>query len=43
MADLHVGYGAVVRVTNAYWLGYAVVLLVAGRRHAGRRAGLAVW
>ncbi|HTQ15866.1 MFS transporter [Mycobacterium sp.] len=31
MADLHTGYAAVVWVTSAYLLGYAVVLLVAGR------------
>ncbi|OBF93704.1 MFS transporter [Mycobacterium sp. 852002-51163_SCH5372311] len=31
MADLHAGYAAVVWVTSAYLLGYAVVLLVAGR------------
>jgi EmrB/QacA subfamily drug resistance transporter len=31
MADLRIGYGAVVWVTSAYLLGYAVVLLVAGR------------
>ncbi|MDT5348881.1 MAG: hypothetical protein QOH91_2168 [Mycobacterium sp.] len=31
MADLHTGYDAVVWVTSAYLLGYAVVLLVAGR------------
>ncbi|WP_216639752.1 MFS transporter [Mycobacterium sp. 1164966.3] len=31
MADLHAGYASVVWVTSAYLLGYAVVLLVAGR------------
>jgi EmrB/QacA subfamily drug resistance transporter len=31
MADLHTGYDTVVWVTSAYLLGYAVVLLVAGR------------
>ncbi|MGO9927070.1 MAG: MFS transporter [Mycobacterium sp.] len=31
MADLRIGYGTVVWVTSAYLLGYAVVLLVAGR------------
>ena len=31
MADLHTGYAAVVWVTSAYLLGYAVMLLVAGR------------
>src|SRR5271163_1968723 len=31
MADLHTGYDAVVWVTSAYLLGYAVVLLVSGR------------
>src|SRR6201996_7609413 len=31
MADLHTGYGTVVWLTSAYLLGYAVVLLVAGR------------
>ncbi len=31
MADLRVGYSEVVWVTSAYLLGYAVVLLVAGR------------
>ncbi|OMC55858.1 MFS transporter [Mycobacterium sp. IS-836] len=31
MADLHTGYASVVWVTSAYLLGYAVVLLVAGR------------
>ncbi len=31
MADLRIGYSAVVWVTSAYLLGYAVVLLVAGR------------
>lgn len=31
MADLHGGYDAVVWVTSAYLLGYAVVLLVAGQ------------
>ncbi|WP_197079871.1 MFS transporter [Mycobacterium haemophilum] len=31
MADLRVGYDTVVWVTSAYLLGYAVVLLVAGR------------
>jgi multidrug resistance protein len=31
MADLGTGYDAVVWVTSAYLLGYAVVLLVAGR------------
>jgi EmrB/QacA subfamily drug resistance transporter len=30
-ADLHIGYAAVVWVTSAYLLGYAVVLPVAGR------------
>jgi EmrB/QacA subfamily drug resistance transporter len=37
MADLHTGYDTVVWVTSAYLLGYAVVLLVAGR--AGDRFG----
>jgi EmrB/QacA subfamily drug resistance transporter len=31
MADLRIGYDSVVWVTSAYLLGYAVVLLVAGR------------
>jgi EmrB/QacA subfamily drug resistance transporter len=31
MADLHTGYDTVIWVTSAYLLGYAVVLLVAGR------------
>src|SRR5271155_6088308 len=31
MADLRIGYDAVVWVTSAYLLGYVVVLLVAGR------------
>lgn len=31
MADLRIGYDAVVWVTSAYLLGYAVILLVAGR------------
>lgn len=31
MSDLHIGYAAVVWVTTAYLLAYAVVLLVAGR------------
>jgi EmrB/QacA subfamily drug resistance transporter len=31
MAELHTGYDSVVWVTSAYLLGYAVVLLVAGR------------
>jgi EmrB/QacA subfamily drug resistance transporter len=31
MADLRIGYATVVWVTSAYLLGYAVVLLVAGR------------
>lgn len=31
VADLRIGYGTVIWVTSAYLLGYAVVLLVAGR------------
>ena len=31
MADLRIGYDTVVWVTSSYLLGYAVVLLVAGR------------
>src|SRR5437588_12298816 len=31
MTDLRIGYDTVVWVTSAYLLGYAVVLLVAGR------------
>ncbi|WP_165849660.1 MFS transporter [Mycobacterium uberis] len=31
MADLSVGYDAVIGVTSVYLLGYAAALLVAGR------------
>lgn len=35
MANLRIGYDTVVWVTSAYLLGYAVVLLVAGRPATG--------